>query len=470
MEKPLEDAPIIRHYASEKLQDAQLAILKGNDVLPLLRSRVEKYRQGDVSKAKDAYAELSKARARLVDAFGSARLALLEMEEYALADIATQLANRLAVFNLMQANYRKVYDGLKAYADRLPVGQTTNASVIGRLMNNVKMGYYPTDLANIEHILRGTAFPAEMITNVFDPCCGCGKALRKLAQGNNCYAYGVELDESRATEAQTRLHRVAFGSFFHSRISHEAFHVMLLNPPYLSVLNESGNKSRHEKRFLVDGLWHLMIGGLLIYIIPYYRLTPDICRILSDNFEDLSVWRFTEDEFQKFKQVAVLGLRRKRIDGSAGVSSLAKYAFNPELLPCITEMEAGRYPLPAVPKTVEVFRGERFNEKELEQQLTRSDSFTRLMAHSELDKAGKRPLLPLSIGQVGLIGGSGLINGLVDCDTPHIIKGRIVKEKRVSSEEQYSTRGMHMGSEVKETITNKMIFNILTKDGFKSLM
>ena len=36
--------------------------------------------------------------------------------------------------------------------------------------------------------------------------------------------YGVELDESRAEEAQTRLHRVGVGSFFHSRISSEAFH------------------------------------------------------------------------------------------------------------------------------------------------------------------------------------------------------------------------------------------------------
>ena len=60
-----------------------------------------------------------------------------------------------------------------------------------------------------------------------------------MAQGNNCYAYGVELDESRAEEAQTRLHRVGFGSFFHSRISHEAFHLLFLNPPY-DVVKSTG--------------------------------------------------------------------------------------------------------------------------------------------------------------------------------------------------------------------------------------
>ena len=82
---------------------------------------------------------------------------------------------------------------------------TANAAVIGRLMNNVKMGYYPTDPDNISLLLRGIQFPEGVTTNLLDPCCGCGKALRQVAQGNNCYAYGVEMDESRAEEAQTRL-------------------------------------------------------------------------------------------------------------------------------------------------------------------------------------------------------------------------------------------------------------------------
>ena len=35
-----------------------------------------------------------------------------------------------------------------------------------------------------------------------------------------------------AEEAQSRLHRIAVGSFFFSRVSHEAFHLLFLNPPY----------------------------------------------------------------------------------------------------------------------------------------------------------------------------------------------------------------------------------------------
>jgi hypothetical protein len=77
-------------------------------------------------------------------------------------------------------------------------------------------------------------------------------------------------------------------------------------------------------------------------------------------------------------------------------------------------------------------------------------------------------LLPLNIGQIGLIGGSGLINGLIDCDTPHIIKGRIVKETRSREETTENTNGQ-VATNVHETISNKMIFNILTPAGFRSL-
>ena len=290
-----------------------------------------------------------------------------------------------------------------------------------------------------------------------------------MAQGNNCYAYGVELDESRAEEAQTRLHRVGFGSFFHSRISHEAFHLLFLNPPYLSVINENGGRSRHEKRFLIESISTLMYGGLLIYVIPYYRLTSDICRILVDNFDKLSVWRFADAEFKKFKQVAVMGIRKKRGTELQDTLWLEQYAYAPASIPLLSQLPESRYALPAQPLEVSTFKGERFNQKELEQQLRRSDSFAQMMARSELDSGVKRPLLPLSISQIGLIGGSGMINGLIECDTPHIIKGRIIKVVRTESEEKFNYRGDHMGSEITETISNKMIFNVLTPNGFKAL-
>ena len=468
MSEPLE-LQTQKPYALDQLTQLQSQIMQSAQGMVVQRARIEKYRQSNLTAARDTYTELERIRAHLVERLTASQLFLLEMEEYPLASAAEQLRRGLAGFQLMSTGYKPVYEALAKFTASFPTGQKTNAAIVGRLMNNIKLGYYPTDPDNISLILRGIHFPEGVTTNLFDPCCGCGKALRQLAQGNNCYAYGVELDESRAEEAQTRLHRVGFGSFFHSRISHEAFHLLFLNPPYLSVINENGGRSRHEKRFLIESIPTLMYGGLLIYVIPYYRLTPDICRVLVDNFDGLTVWRFTDSEFKKFKQVAVLGIRKKRDTELQDTLWLEQLACSPAGIPLLTQIPESRYALPAQPMTVNTFKGERFNQKELEQQLRKSDSFAQMMARSELDSGVKHPLLPLSISQIGLIGGSGMINGLIECDTPHIIKGRIVKVVRTESEEKFSARGNHIGSEIRETITNKMIFNVLTSNGFKAL-
>jgi len=458
-----------RCYAVEQLKSLQSSISDLIQGMVVHRTRVEKYKDTDLAAARDTFAELQKTRNRLAEAIGEARLFLMEAEEYQIAKTAAMLQAGLLRFDLMSSVYRPVYDAIHDFIKKFPVDGTANAAVIGRLMNNVRMGYYPTDPDNIFLILRGIQFPKGVTTNLFDPCCGCGKALRQLAQGNNCYAYGVELDESRAEEAQTRLHRVGFGSFFFSQISYESFHLLFLNPPYLSVLNESGNRARHEKRFLIESLPHLMYGGLLVYVIPYYRLTSDICRVLVDNFEGLTVWRFTDGEFKKFKQIVVMGLRKRRPDVPEDVLWLEKYTVNPAKIPSLADIPENQYLLPAQPLEVKTFKGEKFNEKELEQQLRRCDSFAQLMARSELDKGVKRPLLPLSISQIGLIGGSGMINGLIQCGMPHIIKGRIIKVIRTEYEDRFAANGNHIGFEIHETISNKMIFNVLTPHGFRAL-
>ena len=189
-------------FAAAKASAARSAILRSSAELLTWRARVEKYLQADPQRARGCYEELQKVRTRLAAALGDARLALLELEEYAGAGIAGKLQAGLSGFNLMSRAYKPVYEALRGFAEKLPERpDTVNAKTIGRLMNQVRMGYYPTDPENIGHILRGIRFPEGVTTNVFDPCCGCGKALRQIAQGNNCFAYGVELDESRAEEA-----------------------------------------------------------------------------------------------------------------------------------------------------------------------------------------------------------------------------------------------------------------------------
>jgi hypothetical protein len=461
------------HYAIAKMEEATRIIKQAVNELASLRKKMDK-NKANKQKAQEAHTDLQQQFAKLKNALDTSTLALFEMDLPDIADYSAKLAHTVKAFNLMTSDYGKLCVSLSDYLTKLPLSdsmkaKTTNASIIGRLMATVKMGYYPTETEHIRQIARSVEFPDGVTANLLDPCCGCGLALHTLAQDRECNTYGVELDLHRAEEALTRLNRVGFGSYFHSRISQEAFHLMLLNPPYLSVMTEGGSNARSEKRFLIDCYSHLMYGGLIIYIIPYYRLTSDICRVLCDNFDDLTVWKFMDGEFEKYKQIAVMGVRCKRRDGSKLVQELASLALKPDKLRGISELPEGRYRLPETAIKVNTFKGAQFNVHEMAEQLKRSTSFSKLFEKSKLDSRYKRPLLPLNIGQVGLIGGSGLINGLVECDTPHIIKGRIVKENIVSKEENLNSKGELKSTTVIETRSNKMIFNLLTPQGFISL-
>jgi len=451
-------------FAWANLETEKRNIRQISDEMPKLREKVEKLLPRSKGRAKEWYDELGEQREKLLEAIAACRLCLVEMGLEQEAAFTANLHGAVSDFALMTPDYARFTAGLGEFLSRLPGGDersTTNAAIIGRLMNNVRLGYYPTDPDHIDHMARGIAFPEGVVTNLLDPCCGCGLALRRLADGNNCMAYGVELDEGRVEEAQERLHRVGMGSYFHSTISHEAFHLLFLNPPYLAVFREGGGNSRSEKLFLVEGLKNLAIGGLLIYIVPYYRITADVARVLCDNFTDLSVYKFMGKEFDRFRQAAVSGIGRKKADGSEQVNAFLESVTSAEKIPDLSELPDGRYPLPAEALKVQLFKGAVFNELELQRQLKASNSFARLMERSALDSREKRPLLPLNVGQIGLIAGSGMINGLAECDAPHIIKGRIVKQVQRNVDEDANT--------LTETRTNRMIFNILTPDGLRSL-
>lgn len=458
-----------RFYVLEQLTDHAQAIRLIADALPVYREQIDQLLTArQKRKAHEIYQTLERQRNLLVERLRCVWPLLLELE-HPLASAAETLANQTAAFHLMTRDYGKLTAVLRQFSDQLPTNQTTSAAAIGRLMNHVRMGHYPTDLDHVDLITRSIAFPSGVTTNLLDPCCGTGAALRKMATGNNCFCYGVELDRSRAEQAQNQLHRVGFGSFFHARVSPKAFHAVFLNPPYLSVLTETGGRSRDEKRFLLKSIPLLTWGGLMVYIVPCYRMTEDICRIFCDNFEQVSIHRFLDREFKKFHQVAVMGLRRQRRDCKEAAEQLCEASLHPDQLPTLDMLEAGRYALPAKELPVEVFRGAEFNVDELARQLKGSASFDRLLAVGRQDSAERRPPLPLSVSQVGLIGGSGLINGLMECEYPHIIKGRIVKERRVTSEENRSHSGTLISTEYRETISNRMVFNLLTPNGFRSL-
>lgn len=452
-------------FCLSEIRDSQTVINRISEQLPKIRASYDKYKGTKLKREYDSLLELQKAVKRLWNEFPGLIQRLSEYGDSDLAETAKKLFALLKKFDYLGVkDYTKLCSALNTFSNSLPVQENKiNTAALGHLMNRVKMGYFPTDTYHVDLLRRAVIFPDEKV-NLLDPCCGEGLALAHFSQNTNSRTYGIEIDEERGAEAQSRIFRVGFGSFFHSRISLNSFGCLFLNPPYLAAPSQHGTK-RLEKSFLADSIRLLVNGGLLIYIIPYYRATPDVCRVLCENFENLRVYRFIGKEFERFKQVVFLGTRVPRQEADSRSVKLSEYMLTPDNIPPITDLPEGIYTIPSEEKPIELFKGAVFNIRELADQLKKSNSVDCLFDETTLDNRERKPLLPLNLSQIGLVGASGLMNGLVKCDNPHIIKGRVVKEKKtkIGAENQYGK------TEVREITSNRLIFNVLAADGFHSL-
>ena len=94
------------------------------------------------------------------------------------------------------------------------------------------------------------------------------------------------------------------------RCTAETASLLYLNPPYDWEAGSSNNQ-RLESVFLEHTYRWLKPGGVLIFVIPQLRLAK-CARLLSEHFQDLRVCRLTEPACLEYKQIVVLGTRRKR--------------------------------------------------------------------------------------------------------------------------------------------------------------
>lgn len=148
-----------QHYALVKLEESARAIRQAVNEFPVLRRRVEKYRENR-AKAREAYNDLKQQQVRVLSALRYAALSLLEMELPQMAGYSVKLSESVKAFNLMTPDYTRLCGFMSDYLEKLPLAgnteaKTTSAAVIGHLMAGVKMGYYPTDLEHVRYLAQG---------------------------------------------------------------------------------------------------------------------------------------------------------------------------------------------------------------------------------------------------------------------------------------------------------------------------
>ncbi len=273
-------------------------------------------------------------------------------------------------------------------------------------------------------------------------------AFARTLEGTQSRRYGIEMDANRSEQARNLGIETLQASTFDVRSPAEAFSLLYLNPPYDFEIGETSNQ-RLELAFLEHTYRWLKPGGVLVFVIPQPQLR--VCaRILSEHFADLAVYRLSDPASVQYKQVAVLGVRRKRhqhlrdsalLDCVRWLEMLATKSD----LELLGEASGIRYDIPASGPVTLTHIGIPLDE--VEDLLPESAAYrqaSRVLLPKQRDVRG-RPLTPLHGGHVGLLCTAGMLNGVFgEGDDRHIAHWRSVKfTDHWEEEEEDGTKILH---------------------------
>jgi len=309
-----------------------------------------------------------------------------------------------------------------------------------------KLGFFPLPVPEANRLR--SCLIAENEFSALDPCVGDGVAFVHLLDGMQTRRCGIEIDAYRTEQARSLGIETVQASAFDVRSPAEAFSLLYLNPPY-DLEAGATNNQRLELVFLEYTYRWLKPGGVLVFVIPQPQLR--VCaRILSEQFAELSVYRLTEPASVQYRQIAVLGVRRKRHNQVRdsqlleSVGWLEQLAIKPDLEP-LGETPSIRYEIPASGPVTLVHTGIPLDE--VEDLLLQSAAYrqaSRILLPKQQDVRG-RPLTPLHGGHVGLLCTAGMLNGVFgEAENRHIAHWRSVKfTDHWEDEEEDGTKILH---------------------------
>lgn len=315
---------------------------------------------------------------------------------------------------------------------------------MARAIARLKMGYYP--LPESEGTKLRSLLTFSEPGSAIDPCVGKGTALHLVTSEANVSRYGIELDAGRAHAASSTGIEVIQGNAFDAVAKSESFSLLYLNPPYDSEIGSVGN-NRMERLFLEHAFRWLVPDGVLVMVIPFERL-HDCAGVLSSHFSRLNIFRMTDEESVRFRQIAVLAVRHN-VRGAAieenkrklqSISPYGSFHAVSELGPGVCEP----YLIPPSDEASLSYRGLPYDL--LEDLLPQSGAWkqtTPFLLPRE-DVATGRPITPLHRGHVGLLCTAGLLNGVFgQGEERHIARWRSVKHVTTFVEDDGDTQIIH---------------------------
>jgi len=306
---------------------------------------------------------------------------------------------------------------------------------MSRLANKMKAGYFPTPERVVDLIMGHLSPPKSRDYRWLDPCAGEGRALARLAAALGGETYGIELDLIRSAAAARRLDHVRDGDFKAQRLPRDekaGISALFLNPPYDTDDTKGG---RLELAFLRDTQDWLMVGGVLIYLIPQYRISGYIAKRLATHFRDVRIFRFPDPEFASFRQVVIFATKRAQpVKDDAATLDIAMAQKG--ALDVLPHSPTHIYTIPYKPEHPFYFRRDEYEPEEVLEEESCSAGVWAGKQWADLltprPHQTVQPLMPLRRGHIAMVLAAGLLDNMtVERDgTKLLVKGRLHKVQK----------------------------------------
>jgi len=284
-----------------------------------------------------------------------------------------------------------------------------------RIQGKLRLGYFPLPLDEARRIRAHLRFPASPFSAI-DPCMGDGAAFMTITGDTRALRYGVELDAHRAEQAAA-VGEVIHGDCLQVHCPVESCGLALLNPPYDWIGGEARSE-RTEQVFLAHTYRWLKAGGILILVVPAAHVR-ECAEILAAHFKAIHLFRLTDPESVRYRQVVVLAVRRNRRERDqlgdddivARRSQLGNAGGAYERLEPLGDIGTPMYDVPESGPAKLEYRGLPLDV--IEDLLPRSAAYRQVARFLFPQPAAikGRPLTPLHAGHVAICAVSGILNG-----------------------------------------------------------
>lgn len=226
--------------------------------------------------------------------------------------------------------------------------------------NQGDFGYVPTARYIVEKELDLIDFSAiknnDFVVNIADLSGGIGEQLdwscSYLGKNNiKTDAYYNEITLKRYKECADKFHymKKLNTDFFRLKIcrkegrsdSKKVFSIIRNNPPYM-YLQRRGKNVRAEQEFFLKNSTFSINGGIQIMEIPLHQLAgiKNFISMITYRYKDIFIAKFPRGEFEKFKQVVIIGKLKSEFNSDKGAELNLIKQITEDTIPYLDDIDA----------------------------------------------------------------------------------------------------------------------------------